>query len=446
MAHKRSSTMKVFALMLTLMLVFTIMPATAFAEGTASAGGIKVYMTVSNQGKIADTKDGEPMAWKEVAVTDLNGNGEYTFYEALVAAHKAYNTESGFACAEDGWVTAVWGVENNWASYSFLQNNKATGLVTTAVIKDGDHLVASVNQDTAMYSDWASYFDAYEQDAAAGETITFSLKGFPAMSVNEPVAGKNITVGIWENGKLVEKGKTDDNGKVSIKFDKVGTYIITAEGSAEDTLISRQDEYGYWSPYMPVPGAKDKEGKDLWGQVREYNPDYSPKSYSIGYTEADYKDGPYPYKEVKWLNLEDFDPATFNQGHLMYVGDVLYDCPIIAPCCIVTVERAVVAKQAQKLTVKAKNQKVKASKLKKKAVSINAKKLVKITKAKGTISFKGAAADKKSKKVLKFKKGKVIIKKGTKKGKYTLKLAVTAKGNGQYKKAKKTVKVKIVVK
>ena len=44
------------------------------------------------------------------------------------------------------------------------------------------------------------------------------------------------------------------------------------------------------------------------------------------------------------------------------------------------------------------------------------------------------------------KKGVITVKKGTSKGKHTIKVKVTAAGNGNYKKAEKTVKVTVIVK
>ena len=52
----------------------------------------------------------------------------------------------------------------------------------------------------------------------------------------------------------------------------------------------------------------------------------------------------------------------------------------------------------------------------------------------------------KSKKYLSFKKGKLTIKKGTKKGKYTMTVTVTAAGTREYLKGQKKCKITVVVK
>ena len=100
------------------------------------------------------------------------------------------------------------------------------------------------------------------------------------------------------------------------------------------------------------------------------------------------------------------------------------------------------------LTVKAKSVKAKAASLKKKNVSIKRTKAMKITKAKGKLSYQKVSVNKKkyAKKITVNKKtGKITLKKGLKKGTYKVKIKVTAAGNKEYKSGTKTVTVKIVV-
>ena len=99
------------------------------------------------------------------------------------------------------------------------------------------------------------------------------------------------------------------------------------------------------------------------------------------------------------------------------------------------------AKQPMKVTAKGKTFKVK--KLKKAKKSYQA---VKVTKNKGKVSYKVTYKNKKSKKALSFKNGKVTVKKKTKKGTYQLTVKVTAKGNANYNAGTITKKIKIKVK
>lgn len=326
---KRSS--KITAIILSLMMVVVFMPTFAFAAD-GDADGITVYLTVSDKGDIAKANDGSLMAWKEVSVKDINEDGHYTFDEALTAAHAAYNSADGFVYkASSGWVDKLWGESG---SFSFITNNVAEmSVVTETEIKDQDYLVASINQDASLYADWNTYFDNYQKHVLAGETITLNLSGYQAMTVNDPAAAKNVQIGYWENGeyKDLEGVKTDENGNASFSFDKPGTYVVTAKGAVQDVVDAA-------TLYVLMEVANDKEGTPVYGKM-----DWNTGDSWVGYTEKDYGTGPYPWNEIQWLELFDedynpvYNPQTFDKGHLLYSGDVLADCPIIAPACVVKV-------------------------------------------------------------------------------------------------------------
>ena len=97
------------------------------------------------------------------------------------------------------------------------------------------------------------------------------------------------------------------------------------------------------------------------------------------------------------------------------------------------------------MSVKTSKKTVKVSKLKNKARTI---KVVIVKAAQGTVSYKITGGNAKSKKVLKInsKTGKITVKKGTKKGTYKVKVAVTASGNDKYNAGVKQVNVSVKVK
>ncbi len=122
-------------------------------------------------------------------------------------------------------------------------------------------------------------------------------------------------------------------------------------------------------------------------------------------------------------------------------GEKTYTCTVCGETKVEKINK--IPKYENTLTVKAKSVKVSAQKLKKKQVTIAAKKAMKITKACGTLSYKVSG----NKKITVNKKtGKITIKKGLKKKTYTIKIKVTAAGNDTYLKGSKTVTVKIIVK
>lgn len=95
------------------------------------------------------------------------------------------------------------------------------------------------------------------------------------------------------------------------------------------------------------------------------------------------------------------------------------------------------------LRAKGRSVSVRAADLKKGSVSIDRKKAIKVSKAKGTVTYtiksgiKGIKVNKKS--------GKITLKKGLKKGKYSVKIKVRAAGKGAYLPATRTVTVKVKV-
>ncbi len=96
-------------------------------------------------------------------------------------------------------------------------------------------------------------------------------------------------------------------------------------------------------------------------------------------------------------------------------------------------------------TLKAKGKKVtvKYGKLKKKAQTIKRAKAITVKNAVGKVTYKKVKGNKK---ITVAKNGKITVKKGLKKGTYTVRIKVTAAGNSNYNAAVKTVKVKIRVK
>ncbi len=96
------------------------------------------------------------------------------------------------------------------------------------------------------------------------------------------------------------------------------------------------------------------------------------------------------------------------------------------------------------LTVKAKPATVRYSKLKKAKQTLAVKKVLKVTKNVGKVTYTKSAGNKKI--TINKKTGKVTIKKGLKKGTYKVKVKVKAAGDKNYKAMTKTVTLKIKVK
>ncbi|MBQ6393239.1 MAG: hypothetical protein IJH60_06975, partial [Eubacterium sp.] len=144
---------KITALTLTLMMLFSLVPFTASVK---AASKITVNLTISDEGKLTKANDGSIMAWKKISVTDLNSDGKFTVDEALVAAHKLYNTEKGYAL-NGSMVSTFWGKPTSGLLF-FINGNGLTTGVTTDTVSEGDDLVAAILTDTTNWSDWYTVF------------------------------------------------------------------------------------------------------------------------------------------------------------------------------------------------------------------------------------------------------------------------------------------------
>ncbi len=100
------------------------------------------------------------------------------------------------------------------------------------------------------------------------------------------------------------------------------------------------------------------------------------------------------------------------------------------------------------LKAKARNVKVKQKALKKADVKVAGKKVVSVSKARGTVTYTKVSVSKRTfanKFTVNKKNGKLTIKKGLKKGTYKVKIKVSAAGKGKYLPGAKTVTVKVKV-
>lgn len=213
----------VSAIALTFSMAFT-----AFAAETA-----EVYVTISNgTGTL-------PLAQEKITVTDADADSVLTINDALYAAHDAKydgGAEVGFASAETEYglsLNKLWGVENG-GSYGYYKNN-VSAMSLSDTIADGDYITAYAFSDLSGWSDVYSWFDidSAELDTGAEMALTLSYAGYDAdwNPVTLFASGAVITV----NGEKTDL-KTDSQGKVEIKFDEAGEYVISAVSDTQ-TLV-----------------------------------------------------------------------------------------------------------------------------------------------------------------------------------------------------------------
>ena len=216
--------------LLSLLLALT-MALSLVTTGAWAADSIQVTVTIANQGAIAVGKDNTLMAQVPVTVTDLNGDGKFTYDEAMAAAHKAYyeKGEAGFAMKGNS-CEMLWG--NETTSLGFYRNNAMTGYINGESVEANDDLTAFVYQDQKGWSDQYCFFDQTTVTVKAGESLTVNLKGLGFdeswNTVSSPV--EQAELGVYHGGTFRTRNvSTDANGNGTISFYNAGTYVLSAK-------------------------------------------------------------------------------------------------------------------------------------------------------------------------------------------------------------------------
>ncbi len=215
---------KIAAFILAVMVTAASLGLTALAADKSAT----VYVTIANGYLI--------LAREPVTVTDADGDGALTISDALYAAHEAMfkgGAAAGYTAAAGDYglyITKLWGVENNNNFGYYLNNAMAMNL--TDPVKDGDSVTAYAITDTTNFSDAYSYFDVSTVSAKVGESVTLTLKKIAFdenfAPVSAPVAGASVRIGRMESEYLPGEYITDADGKVTIKFENFGEWIISA--------------------------------------------------------------------------------------------------------------------------------------------------------------------------------------------------------------------------
>jgi len=219
---------KISALLLTLIMTvgMTCMSVSADDE-------VNVFVSV------ADGSGSLVVADEAVAVSDIDADGAITINDALYAAHEKFyegGAEAGFGSYIGDYglsLSKLWGEENG-GSYGYYVNNASAWSLADPV-SEGDHVYAFVYTDLVSWSDSYSWFDATKADIAEGSELplVLSCMGYDA-EWNTVVAPAEGAV-IYVNGEATDV-VTDAEGKAVVKFDKAGTYVISAK-SETATLV-----------------------------------------------------------------------------------------------------------------------------------------------------------------------------------------------------------------
>lgn len=427
---------------------------------TVQADPIDVYMTVSNAGTLA-------LARQKVTVTDLNKDSVISFDEALQATHEKY-CKGGYSVTQFptyAWVTSLWGVKDG--GYIFYKNDTMTTNVCEEAVAQGDDLVAAVQKDTKYYSDHYSYFDKKELTVKAGTEFALKLAASQPMDPTAlGMAAKSVQVGTWKGGKFTAlKGKTTDkDGKVTLSFDKIGTYVVSASGTVSDDVTvdwatgkTEKMDCLITAPVCIVTVTQGDNTMKVSAIAQKNIPaaTYGKNSTIAAKKAISVKDarGAVTYKKVSGnakITVASNGKITVKKG--LKVGTYKVKIAVTAAGNAsfkkatknVTVALSVKKANTMKVSVATKSVKLADVKSKAKAVAP-----ITVKNAKGTKAFEVTKwTTAKAKKYIKVnaKSGKVTVAKGTPKGTYKFNVKITAKGNKTFKELSvtKAITVKVV--
>lgn len=189
---------------------------------------ITAYINVTQYGEIVKDKNGNELV---LAPLELSGKESYTLDNAFETLHTDYYDGSNGYASQTGeyglYITKFWGDESGNFGYQVNGGEEfVTGLAHE--IKNGDIIDAVIYKNT--YPDTESYakFDKYKTDAYVGKPLELTLKraGYDESwnMVFSDCEGAAVTVDGTDTDYI-----TDENGKVILTFDTLGTYTVSAK-------------------------------------------------------------------------------------------------------------------------------------------------------------------------------------------------------------------------
>lgn len=199
---------------------------------------------------------------------DYGAAGKVTALDVMLAMHEAYYGDSFTKDTKDNYFKAV---SNQWGSLGIMKafrlvnpdttkvlsvgynvNDKSASKATDEIIADGDRFDWFEYQDAANWSDIYVYFSKDKKATTTysglkNDPIDIEISGTVDYDKNNnyaPIVGgianANIYLADQNTGRRLGNSiaKTDANGKATVKFDKAGTYYLTATRAAADGYIT----------------------------------------------------------------------------------------------------------------------------------------------------------------------------------------------------------------
>lgn len=262
---------KILALILAVMMLVGIVPVTAFAADAAENNSVSITFAASDasEGFIFKPQKitvADGLAEKYGLTNDASVNGP-TFLDVLIAAHiqkygDAFTKEKisdYLSVGSSGMISKAFGKAATSTSFFYNgdmpKDSNGTGyMANAAVVKEGDIVEFWFYQDS-YWMDYYTFFTQREKTVSVNQEFELTLKGFMAMNTmagtttaapaSAPVnatSGKDVlTVNtVNADGSLsaaIGELTPDSNGKIKMKFDVPGEYIVTVSGFCDDATM-----------------------------------------------------------------------------------------------------------------------------------------------------------------------------------------------------------------
>ena len=218
---------KLLSVLLALLMLVSLVPAQVMADET-----ITVYISVSRYGDFVQDKNGNPMAYVPI---ELNGQRSYTIDDVFVLTHELYYPEGaeGYASSVGDWGL---GVDKLWGdtSYNFgyqVNGGRVSVMGPGHEVEDGDSIDACIYKGFYPNSEKYARFESVAEEVYRDKEISLTLSyasGYDENwnSIFSPCEGATIYIDGEETDYI-----TDANGEVSLSFNEIGTYVISAKKS-----------------------------------------------------------------------------------------------------------------------------------------------------------------------------------------------------------------------
>ncbi len=219
---------RIVSLLIVFVMLFGLMAVPAAAADTADP--IKVYFTFAVDGALEITQE-------ILEVKDADEDGQITLNDVFMCAHQTFLGDAAkyeFKYNEEWdyyWITKFMGIENPVMGYCV--NGEFSNGPFDPVASD-DYVDTYFFQDTEDYADQYCFYEPRQANINTGESVDFQLLQYQYVRADGAIKAPVKAI-LTVNGSAFDD--LDDEGKLTVPFDRAGTYVVSArafEGEYDD--------------------------------------------------------------------------------------------------------------------------------------------------------------------------------------------------------------------